>query len=201
MKTILLMCAPLSILLVASVAMAGQVIDVGGHYLLPNSADQWVEVSVSGGDAVMGLNFYAQVGDGNFDGLSPHLGPRITSVDILTGTIFAGNNTGQSKAPEGDPDPEVYSQWDGAQTTTATAAVPASGRVARVNFDTTGFAGGTWDFELAGTAVGDTDFADTPIAITNGSITITPEPSGLIMLAGALAAARKTGSWRTAGSH
>jgi len=90
----------------------GIVIDVGEHVLLPNRPGQVIEVLVSGGDAVQAVHFYAQIGGGG-----PELGgvpaPAIESVDILTGTIFEGNNIGQTDLDAEFGDPDVLPQWEG----------------------------------------------------------------------------------------
>lgn len=65
------------------------VIDVGDHYLLPDTPGQQVQVWVTSGDAVEGVNFNSQIGDG----LSG--GPVLQDIDLENGTIFEGNNTGQ----------------------------------------------------------------------------------------------------------
>lgn len=170
---------------VAAVAQAETVVVVGAHLLLPNTPGQTIQIQVTGGDPVQGVNFIAVVGDGGAGGTTPlpgtDVGPGITA-DILTGTIFALSNTGSSNGNPGQVDfgpmIAVYS------TTTNTAVSPtvnASGLLATIVIDTTGFNGGSWGLNLTGTPAGDTDFAGLPINITNGSISIVPEPTSLVL--------------------
>jgi hypothetical protein len=167
----------------AGIASAAPIITVGAHNLLPNTPNQPVTISVSGGDAVQGVNFEVQVADGGPEagaalGNGSHIdGPSIQSVDILTGTIFGPNNTGPGGA--GGVVPQFYE----ATTTTASSTVSANGLLATILLDTTGFTSGTFELRLANTVNGTTDFSGVPATITNGSVSIVPEP-GTLGLAG-----------------
>src|SRR3989304_2976478 len=70
------------------------VIEVGEHVLLPDQADQAIDIYVSGGDLVQGVNLNIQVADGGPEAGGSINGPVIQDLRILEGTIFAGNNTG-----------------------------------------------------------------------------------------------------------
>ena len=155
--TTLILC--LAAVALAGPAMATPTITVGENVLRPDMAHQPLYINVTGGDLVQGLNFVAQIGDGS--------GPRIESVDILTGTLFASNNTGQ-RTPAPLP-PTIF-----ASTTTATGTVAAMGRLATLWVDTTGFdfGMGPWSLNLAGTADGSTDFAGINVNITNGLLAL-----------------------------
>jgi len=170
------------VLLAVADAVATPMIVVGQHDLLANTADQPVRIMVSGADEVQGLNFRAQVADG---GTHPDIGgsiegPRITDVDLVSGTIFDGNTMGQSDVLSL---PQISVQ----AATTSAGTVMAEGLLATVTLDTTGFFEGTFGFSLADTRDGATDFAGIPIGITDGSIRIVPEPSAAMLLLAAAA--------------
>jgi hypothetical protein len=173
----------------SAVASATPVIAIGNHPLLENTANQQITISVSGGDAVEGLNLYVATGDGGdllggVDGSAP----AITGLDIIgVGTIFGGNNTGQ-----GTPDQTI--QFWGGSTTTTSGTVAASGVLATITIDTTGFffdsvtpANNLYalvmDFEETSPSP-DTDFAGIPASISNGTLEITqvPEPAAMALL-------------------
>lgn len=151
----------------------GAAIVVGHHELYSNLPNQKIQLFVTGGDAVEGLNFNLQIGDGGPDLGGLTSGPRITAVDLLTGTIFDGNNTGEQ-------DPGSYPQLALRTTTTSTGTVSAQGLLATITIDTTGYFMGTWPLSLSDTLNGPTDFAGHSAAITNGTLqvtTVVPEPS------------------------
>ncbi len=162
-------------------------INVGTHGLLPDTPDQPVSLTVSGVQAVAGLDFYVQIGDGfpNVPGSSTD-GPNITSVDIVTGTLFAGNNDGgQFGTGLG-----LQQQYRGVLTLSGT--VSGSGLLATLEIDTTGFASGTWALNVENVFNGPTTFYNSnfdPILanITDGFITIVPEPAGYGSLMGVFA--------------
>ena len=145
------------------------VVKAGNYNLLPNKANQKIQIFVSGGEAVQGMNFEVQIADGGPQAGGTRLGPKITHVDILTGTIFAKNNTGQYG---GSIVPQVYE----ANTVTAKGATLALGLIATITVDTTGFNGGVFPLLLTGTLNGNTDFTVLPAVVTNGTITIIPPP-------------------------
>ena len=147
--------------------------------MLPNTPGQVVEINVTGGDAVKGVDFNAQVADGGVGVGGTATGPKITSADIVTGTIFAANNTGDSNA---NPNYVFGNMVAFHSTTTVSGTVPANGRLATMVFDTTGFTSGTWTLRLAGTVNGDTAFGAIPTNIINGNISIgaTAPPSAVV---------------------
>ena len=85
-------CAALAWLLLAAPCFGTAVISVGDYVLQANQAAQPVQIFVSGGEQVQGLNLYVQVADGGAFAGGTATGPTISSVDILTGTIFATSN-------------------------------------------------------------------------------------------------------------
>lgn len=161
----------------ADVANAALVINVGSYTLLPNTPNQTVKIFVTGGDAVQGLNFYAQVADGGPAAGGTVTGPAITGVDILAGTIFAANNNGADN-------PGSVPQLAARTTTTLAGSVPGNGLLATLTFDTTGFTTQrTWSLNLKNTLNGPTDFAGTPATIADGSIIVNvPEPACILLL-------------------
>jgi hypothetical protein len=169
----------LMVLLLLGGAAHGATILVGEHNLLPDTPGQTIQIFVTGGNAVQGLNFNGQVADGGPEVGGSIDGPNITSADILTGTIFGSNNTGQQ-------DPGSFPQLAIRTTSTSSGTVTADGLLATLSIDTTGFLKGSWPLKLGDTLNGPTDFAGIPITITDGSIAV-PEPAGaaLLLIAGA----------------
>jgi len=150
----------------------------GPRQLLPNTAGQQINIYVTGGAPVLGLNFNVQVADGFPDMGGTVDGPNITGVDIISApTIFSGNNTGQTASRS---DQQVWSVF----TTTAAGTVSASGLLGIVTVSTVGWSSGTWTFALGNTQEGATDFGLDPAIITDGSITIVPEPHEYGLMAG-----------------
>jgi hypothetical protein len=141
-----------------------------------------VEIRVTGGDAVEGLNLRVQVADG---GTHPQAGgtvdgPKITGVDLITDTIFAGNTTGQGDLLRL---PQIWVQT----TTTASGSAVADGLLARLTLDTTGFFEGSFGLSLGDTKDGPTDFAGVPIDISDGSLTVVvPEPGSWALCIGGI---------------
>jgi PEP-CTERM motif len=133
-KTILLLAA---LCCLPSAARADLTIIVGTHFIMPNTANQAIQIVVTGGTNVEGMDFVAQVGDGGptniFTGPGNIAGPRITA-DLLTGTIWATNHnpiTHPAGGAEGDQ--TVY-----LGITTASGTVTANGLIGTIFVDTTG---------------------------------------------------------------
>lgn len=160
----------------------------------PNTPNQTVQLSITGGDQVAGEDFFAQIGDGGSFNGGINTGPVFSGVDILAGSIFAGNNTGAV----GDPDPGGNAAhpliWLDS-TTTSAGTVSASGLLATLTIDTTGISSGTYPLTLTGVASAfgpfDTTLRDSlgdPVALNvlNGTITVAvPEPSTWVLLSAA----------------
>ncbi|MCI0535247.1 MAG: hypothetical protein L0Z50_08465 [Verrucomicrobiales bacterium] len=164
----------------------GDGISDGPRQLLPETAGQQINIYVTGGAPVQGLNFNVQVADG-FPDSAPGFagvidGPNITDVDVTgAGTIFFGNSNPMSTIRN---DEQVWS----VSTTTAAGTVNASGLLGIVTVSTVGWSSGTWDFALQNTQEDATDFAPTAATITDGSITIVPEPRSGVVVASLLLA-------------
>lgn len=154
---------------------AASVVDVGVHELFAGLPGQKVSLIVSGTDRVEGLNLHVQVADGGSS-----TAPKLTAIDIVgPGTIFAGNNLGQTTVV-GSP------QTRSAFTLTFTGDVAADGLLATLTIDTTGFPeGASYPLLLTGTLAGDTDFAGDPVEVRNGRIVLVaiPEPAAIGLLA------------------
>ncbi len=168
------------LLLLPTVALAVPTISAGNH-VLPNAPGlHQVYVTASGGDAVQGVNLSLATGDGgpNFGGSV--LAPIITAIDLIAdGTLmFNGNNTGHSGTFI--PNDQLGQQ----NTTTNAGTVSASGNLALVTLDTTGFGPGVYAFLVGGVpGIGfpPSDFAGLPTNTLDGTITIVPEPSSVVM--------------------
>ncbi len=147
-----------------------------GNYVMPtNTTGNVIDVFVTGGDVVQGLNFVMDVNN-NQPG-----GPVITAIDIVgPGTIFGPNNTGQVNP---NPPPAFKVK---ATTTTASGTVSANGLLAHVTFSTIGMQPGVYPLRMTGMATAGggtaTNFAGIAANITNGTIGM-PEPSTLALAA------------------
>lgn len=163
---------------------------LGTYRLLPDTPGQEIEVFVrpdenttadsgeTADDEVQGVNFNIQVGDGGPEAGRSDDGPVITAVDLFTGTIFEGNNTGLgSGAGVLVPQVAFFS------TTTASGTVTADGLLATVTIDTTGFfpEDGPFGLVLSQTLNNPTNFGTVSPEITDGQIVIVPEPGTLAL--------------------
>ena len=172
--------------------MAGHAgtIALGSHNLLFNTPNQQFTITYSGLESARSMDFYLQVSDGGADNGGVMAGPVITGIDVVTGTAFATNNTGQS-------DLTVHPLIRGVHVETSSGTGPLGGKVlATVTIDTTnmapdvytlsavnvgaGLAGGPYSTHLFGSTGNDLN----PL-ITSGSITVlsTPEPASGALLA------------------
>jgi PEP-CTERM motif len=152
-------------------------INAGTVQLLPDTPDQTVTLNVSGVQGAGALDFYVQVGDGypTVPG-STRNGPNITSVDIVSGTLFASNNDGGQFGSISDP----QHWYRGVLTLSGT--VSGDGVLATLKVDTTGFTEGTWALSVKDALNGPTTLYDAsldpiPANITDGFITVVPEPA------------------------
>ncbi|MFO1499943.1 MAG: hypothetical protein U1G07_16390 [Verrucomicrobiota bacterium] len=176
-----------SLLATALSAQAQFAINIGTVQVQPNQANQQIFIDVSNVSSAGALDFYVQIADGFPDVPgSTQNGPNITAVDIVTGTLFDGNNDGgQVGSGLG-----LQHQYRGVLTQTGT--VSGSGRLATVTIDTTGFNSGSWALRVGTVHNGPTQFYDTnfdplPGNITDGTLAIVPEPAAYAMAMGILA--------------
>jgi hypothetical protein len=175
MRTRLLAAGAATALLLGSRALAANPsIVVGNDFLIPNRANQTIQLMVSGGTQVAGLNLNVEVAAGGTANGGTN-GPKITTVDMTSGTIFAGNNSGQQNIST------FPSQVYEGSIITSSGSVAASGLLATLTIDTTGFTGQSFTLQLGGfsngAVSGNTDFATPdpsgnpiPATITNGHV-------------------------------
>ena len=136
-----------------------QSIPVAGKYASPGAQ---VFLSNGPGDPVRDLDFTAMIGDGGpnnqLTGPGVVIGPSITA-DVLTGTIFS---TGTYDG--GLPPIQAAGGNQIAVEAISTATTVASGLLATVYVDTTGFTHGTWELDIGGPVL-----AGTSIDSVNGN--------------------------------
>lgn len=175
-----------------STASGALSISVGSHQLT-QSANQTIDIAVTGGDSIAGFDLVLQIGDGS-------AGPKVTLVDLESG-IFAGKNTGQT-----DNGSEPRLQFHSITTTTGT--LTASGLLLRLTLDATDVPAGAYQLRLGDVEFDGVTFASTfynvegnalPAGINNGWLVVSagsgfvPEPAGIaiIGLAGSLMLQRR----------
>ena len=161
-----------AMMLLSGVAIAGgapPAIEAGTHWLIPDQPGQEIEVYVTGGDAVQGLEFCVRIGGGT-------AGPLIENIDILNGTVFADNNQGLYPGKYIDPRQAYLG------TVTQDGTVAAAGLLAVLTLDTTGLWDGQYSLSLLDTVEGPTNFAGIAADIADGLL-IAPEPASLVLLA------------------
>ncbi len=184
MKRVTVCC--LALILLFTTEMPAAVITVGTWELEEDMADQQIEIFVSGGESVQGIEFFLQVADGGPEAGGAIDGPAITNVDILTGTLFDGNNTGQTGG--GSLVPQFWQSG----TTTNSGSVPANGLLATATISTVGFFSTdtihTWGLLMKDTLMGSSGFPGVDTIVENGAITlkngggpVVPEPSSLLI--------------------
>jgi len=105
--------------------------------LRANTPGQTISILVSGEHDVSGLNLFVQVGDGgpelvDFGLPAGTVGPRITAVDLKTGTIFAG--VGDSQFDDPGNLPQVVGSTISLASDPST--VEADGTLATLTIDT-----------------------------------------------------------------
>ena len=167
------------VLLAARSAPGELYIRVDNVKLLPDTPGQAVAIwlTTDAADRVAGCNFNAEIGGAGpaFGGID---GPKITGVDLVTGTIFDGNNRRQTNI-------NSLGQLAMYSIVTEGGTVPAGGLLATLTIDTTGFTtlGSTWTLALGQTNNGPTNFAPDLAIVTDGSIRLVPEPAAAALLA------------------
>ncbi len=178
----------------AAIASADLVIDVGTHDFQPGEV-RTIALSVAGGDSVVGLNLYIQIGDGGEVNEGVDTVPIMTGVDIIgPGTLFNASNTGQQGG--GSPDGLA---WIATTTTAGSDVLPAEGVFALVTIDASKtVAGQSYALRLKdvlenveGLGPISTSFLTSTgglanLSITDGTLRIVPEPSTLALAFGVL---------------
>ena len=143
---------------------------VGDHWLQPNTADQVIEISVTGEDLVTGLNVRAQIGDGT----GPEVEPVFSGVDFGGGIWDAYSNTvtgGPVIGAEQFLQASVVFNVSGDE-------VVANGLVVKLLVDTTGFdaSDGPFVLLLANTQIG----ADTVFVLPGGGERVPDTANGTV---------------------
>jgi hypothetical protein len=144
-------------------------IDVGDHVLLPDTPGQTIPIRVQGGADVAGLNFNLQVEDAGAAFGGSRSGPAITSVDLVNGTIFDGNHEAVQVLTNA---PQLVIHNITVASSVPNNAVAATGLLAIVTIDTTGFTNGVFSLRMGDTLNGLSDFAGQSTAIYEGRLTI-----------------------------
>jgi hypothetical protein len=166
-------------------------IDVGAHLLLPDTPSQLITIDVGGGVPVQALDINVQVADGGPVAGGMIVGPGFTA-DILSGTIFAHNYVNYVNHNSDLHDGNQYMWYS---LTTDSGTVETNGLLVTLDFDTTGFTGGSWPLIMSGTIRGSTNFGSIGASIINGSISIVPEPASAALAALGFAGLA-AGAWR-----
>ena len=166
---------------------AALVVDLGTVELLADTPGQTVPLVVSGGDAMSGLELLVVVEDGGpalqaFDpSRSGDVGPAITGIDTLSGTIFDGVAT--DITPAAEPQfPQFQQRFVAVDD--PPGSVGADGVFAYVTFDTTTFTAGqsfSWTLqdELFSTRFIDASSPTgeaVPLTLIDGVLNIVPIP-------------------------
>ena len=162
-----------AMLAVVSVAQAGLVVDAGNWNLLPNQAGQQISVTISGSGNVTNATLVMEI-------IGSSSKPIFTDGDIISGTIFASNNT----------DAPVYDfigslAYLDIATLTGTTSVNDNLLLANIIVSTVGITSGTYALKLTGTQWGDTLVGTDPVTSVSyleGSINVVPEPVSLVLL-------------------
>ncbi len=162
----------------------GGTIYIDLHAETANQAIHFFATGIVADSGADGLEFDVQVGDGGAFLGGTDTAPTITSIDLITGTVWESSSPTQS-------DPEVHPLIR--QSTVDTASLVSSdGQIGTIVFDTTGFGVGEIDFRLSGVAGSfDTTFFQGVNSLTTVApnaiirVTAVPEPaSGLLIFAG-----------------
>lgn len=178
------------LLCLTAVAQAVPTVVVGTYNLLPNTAGQTITLLVSGIDpnTVNGIVFAANISNGG-PGYGGTLGPVFTAMDWDSGpSIWVSPNAAGHNVPNDFIDAGgqlVTSDF----LTTSGFVTATGGTFVTLIINTTGFASGSYPFSItSGNAieltVGPTDFTGQNFTSSiqgNGTITIVPEPSSVVL--------------------
>jgi hypothetical protein len=111
-----------------------------------DATPQTVNVQIAGNDGqnLQGSNLYVQLDDGGPDNSGVDSSPTISSVDMVTNTIFTGHNNGNDFDPSVDLSPDGMVAVDGVNTPNdSTLVSDTSGNLAQISIDTEDFPVGT----------------------------------------------------------
>lgn len=170
----LMLSSVIAVAALASSAPGALVVSPGDWTLLPNQPNQQISVAISGSGSVTNASIILQItGSGTR--------PTFSAANIITGTIFASNNTGSPQYDLSAP------QLAYADVATLSGTVDGNGTIATFTVDTTGVLSGDFPVKLTGTAWGNSvvgTFPATGVSFSDGSITVAvPEPASLSLIA------------------
>lgn len=186
--------------LVGSSASAAVFINVGNPVILPERAEQKIAITISNDGPPLdlgGLALLVQVADGGPAFGGSISGPSIDGVDLLNGTPFEGKNLGgQFPAIDNTPQRQFWNVLG----VGATLATGSGQLLATISFDSTGFSSGTWDLSLAFSSGATTRLVDPEgdpidVSITNGTLTVVPEPAAGAAIIGCLLVGVSLANW------
>lgn len=166
----------LAIAMVASLSTSAFAVTnvIGGDHIAPAGGLFTFPITATSdsGETLSGLDLYL---------VMDALGPIITEVNLISGTVFEPNNSGQFDF--GIPEYLTPGRTPGYTVTTAAGSVPL-GTVALITIDTTGIAAGTYPLALTSDVLGPSaayNQGGVPGIFTNGSVTVIPEPSSVVI--------------------
>jgi hypothetical protein len=179
--------ASLAVLLLMAASTKAALINVGDYVFAPNTGVHTLTIAVSGNEKISGEDFYAQIGDGGSFNHGTNDHPTFSNVDIITGTPFATNNVGAFGDASAGGNAAHRLIWvDGTTTSSGTVQLQPTSILATISIDTQSAPLGKFSLDLTGVAntlgsfntkLYDSTGAPIPLTVTNGSITIVPEPS------------------------
>ncbi len=126
--------------------------------------------SSNSGETLAGIDLYL---------VMDALGPIITNVNLITGTVFEPNNVGQ-----GNFGAFLAPGLETAYFTTTSAGSVPTGVVALITIDTNSAAAGQYLLALESETFGPSavyNQVGAPGTFTNGSVTLVPEPGSVII--------------------
>jgi len=180
------------LLCLTAVSQAAITIVAGSHNLQPNMAGQQIQILImsNSNDPAQGMDLNVQIGGTAAGPATAGTTPvfqNVTTADILgPGNIWGSNHAGETADNSFDPTIAQYS----IVTNSGTVPVPPSAVLATIMVNTTGITGGVFTL-----AVGPNQFAGTsdmaggpvPAGTVDGSITVVPEPTSVVLGAFAIA--------------
>jgi hypothetical protein len=178
----------------AGIAQAVTTVTVGNWVFVGGTVDNVITITSTNdaNDMTAGMNFVIQIDNG-----LPGPKPLITFVDMITGTPFQGNNTGQfntlpSQLPTLNPFSGQLTNPGYVYTgsvTTASGVVGTAGLLGTIKVSMVGVPFGVYAVRLNKTAFPPVafNFAPTATVRVDGTITFVPEPTTLALSAVALA--------------
>jgi hypothetical protein len=156
------------VLLCGSLAQGALTVDAGDWSFARDSGVHRITIGIDGTGQVMGAVVVLEIGGAGTL-------PQLVNGEIVSGTIFASNNTG---APSNDfSDPECAYMDVSTQSGTVPVTGPAS--LAFVDVNTNGASPGTYTLALTATRFGDSDLQTNPtvgVTFIGGTFAVVPEP-------------------------